>query len=97
MHVPTGRDAGTKKGKGAENFKKAHCNYFELKPEFIDAHPVSHCMTPRCTYLGFHKGGGQIYLAPNAYTKGATYVFLFFQWPKLIFFGRKGAWSNVPL
>ena len=32
-----GRDAGTKIGKGAENFKKAHCNYFELKPGFIDA------------------------------------------------------------
>ena len=26
-----------KKGKGADNFKKAHCNYFELKPGFIDA------------------------------------------------------------
>ena len=31
------RDAGTKKGKGAENFKKAHSNYFELKPGCIDA------------------------------------------------------------
>ena len=26
-----------KKARGAENFKKAHCNYFELKPGFIDA------------------------------------------------------------
>ena len=26
-----------KKARGAENFKKAHCNYFELKPLFIDA------------------------------------------------------------
>ena len=26
-----------KKTRGAENFKKAHCNYFEVKPRFIDA------------------------------------------------------------
>ena len=33
-----GQDAGTKKkARGAENFKKAHCNYFEIKPCFIDA------------------------------------------------------------
>ena len=26
-----------KEARGADNFKKAHCNYFELKPGFIDA------------------------------------------------------------
>ena len=32
-----------KKARGAENFKKAHCNYFELKTGFIDGRTISHC------------------------------------------------------
>ena len=59
------RDAGTKKGKRGRNFKKAHCNYFELKPKFIDAQwaTARHSGVFRITLWG-----AIFSMATNAYT-----------------------------